>query len=122
MPTPPRTPRAAIAPEALQTLVDALRARGYRVVGPTVRDGAIVLDELESADELPAGWVDRQDAGTYLRERRDDDARFGFSVGPHSPKQLLFPPHVRLWPLKCCWICRRTASPITVIGMKTPTP
>jgi sulfhydrogenase subunit beta (sulfur reductase) len=30
-----------------------------------VRDGAIVYDELESAQELPIGWTDVQEAGTY---------------------------------------------------------
>jgi ferredoxin len=89
--------RAVIEPEALEALVAALRARGYLVLGPTVRDGAIVYAELEAATELPTGWTDRQDAGTYRLERRDDEARFGFAVGPHSWKQFLFPPHVRLW-------------------------
>lgn len=89
--------RAVIEPDALTALVDALRDRGYLVVGPTVRDGAIVYEELESASELPIGWTDRQDAGTYRLERRDDEARFGFAVGPHSWKQFLFPPRVRLW-------------------------
>jgi ferredoxin len=89
--------RAVIAPEALGALLDALRARGYLVLGPTVRDGAIVYDELERDDELPIGWTDRQDGGSYRLERRDDEARFGYAVGPHSWKQFLFPPRVRLW-------------------------
>jgi ferredoxin len=89
--------RAVIAPEALDALVEALRDRGYRVLGPTVRDGAIVYDELESAGDLPIGWTDRQEAGTYRLERRGDDARFGYAVGPHSWKRYLFPPRVRLW-------------------------
>jgi ferredoxin len=88
---------AVISPEALDDLVEALRARGYRVLGPTIRDGAIVYDELESADDLPTGWTDRQEAGTYRLERRDDRARFGYAVGPHSWKRYLFPPRVRLW-------------------------
>ena len=75
---------SVISPEALQALVEALRDRGYRVLGPTVRDGAIVYDELESATELPVGWTENQDAATYRLERRDDDARFGYAVGPHS--------------------------------------
>ena len=83
--------------EALEALLAALRARGYRVLGPTVRDGAIVYDELESAAELPIGWGDRQEPGSYRLERRDDEARFGYAVGPHSWKQFLFPPRVRLW-------------------------
>jgi ferredoxin len=77
--------------------MQALSRRGYTVVGPTVRDGAIVYEELEAAAELPAGWTERQEAGTYRLERRSDAARFGFASGPHSWKQFLFPPRVRLW-------------------------
>jgi ferredoxin len=86
-----------IAPDALDALVGALQVRGYTVLGPSVRDGAIVYDELGSASELPVGWTDRQEAGTYRLERRDDDARFGYAVGPHSWKRHLFPSRVRLW-------------------------
>ena len=93
----PGAKRRVIEPEGLEALISALRARGYRVLGPTVRDGAIVYDELEHADELPVGWTDRQDAGTYRLERRSDEARFGYAVGPHSWKQFLFPPRIRLW-------------------------
>jgi ferredoxin len=82
---------------ALDVLVAALSARGYTVVGPTVRDGAIVYDELDSAAELPTGWTDVQDGGFYRLERRDDEARFGFAVGPTSWKRFLFPPRVQLW-------------------------
>jgi ferredoxin len=91
--------RAAMvmAPEELGALVTALRDRGYLVLGPTVRDGAIVYDELERGDDLPTGWTDRQDGGTYRLERRDDEARFGYAVGPHSWKSYLFPPRIRLW-------------------------
>jgi ferredoxin len=88
---------AVVEPVALDELIGALRRRGYRVLGPTVRDGAIVYDELESAAELPVGWTDRQEAGTYRLERREDEARFGYAVGPHSWKQFLFPARLRLW-------------------------
>jgi sulfhydrogenase subunit beta (sulfur reductase) len=88
---------SVIAPDALETLVGTLRARGYRVLGPTTRDGAIVYDELASATELPIGWTESQEAATYRLERRDDEARFGYAVGPHSWKQFLFPASVRLW-------------------------
>ena len=88
---------SVIEPGALDVLVGALRGRGYRVLGPTVRDGAIVYDELESAAELPVGWTDAQDGGKYRLERRGDEARFGYAVGPHSWKQFLLPPRIRLW-------------------------
>jgi ferredoxin len=86
-----------IAPAALDDLVAGLRGRGFRVLGPTLRDGAIVYDDLEWADELPIGWTDRQEPGLYRLERRGDEARFGYAVGPHSWKRFLFPPRVRLW-------------------------
>jgi len=84
-------------PEALGELVDVLARRGFRVVGPQMRDGAIVYDDLESASDLPIGWTDEQGAGRYRLERRADEARFGYAVGPHSWKQFLFPPRIRLW-------------------------
>jgi len=86
-----------LEPEGLGVLVDALLDAGYRVVGPTVRDGAIVLDELRTADDLPHGWTAEQGAAHYRLERREDEAVFGWAVGPHSVKQELLPPHVRLW-------------------------
>jgi ferredoxin len=90
-------PRAVIGVEGLEALVGALRGRGYRVVGPTRRDGAIVYEEIASAGELPAGWTELQEAGTYRLERRADEARFGYPVGPHSWKRHLLPASVRLW-------------------------
>ncbi len=81
----------------LQALLDALRARGCRVIGPKVRDGAIVYDDIESVDELPRGWTDEQDGGRYRLERRGDDALFGYAVGQHSWKAFLHPPIQRLW-------------------------
>jgi ferredoxin len=86
-----------IAPEALDRLVEALRSRGFRVLGPVVSNGAIVYDDLNSAADLPIGWTDTQDGGTYRLERRGDKARFGYAVGPHSWKRYLFPPQIRLW-------------------------
>ena len=86
-----------MGPEGLDALVEELRARGYRVVGPTVRDGAIVLDEIHAGDELPHGWTAHHEAATYRVERREDDAVFGWAVGPHSWKQELMPSRVRLW-------------------------
>src|SRR5579862_1528723 len=66
--------RLAIGPEVLDRIIVALAGRGYRVIGPVVRDGAIVYDTLTRLDELPAGWTDRQDGGRYRLERRGDMA------------------------------------------------
>ena len=89
--------RAVLDLAGLRALVGALWERGYTVIGPTVRDQAIVLDEIESADDLPAGWTDEQEGGSYRLRRRDDGALFGYAVGPHSWKQFLFPASTCLW-------------------------
>lgn len=73
-------------------LLDELIGRGYAVVGPTIRQEAIVYDRIRSVDDLPSGWTDRQEAGTYRLERRNDDRYFGYVIGPQSWKQFLFPP------------------------------
>jgi len=88
---------AILARADLDCLFDALRDRGYRIVGPAVRDGAIVHAELQSAADLPAGWTDEQAPARYRLARRDDEALFGHAVGPHSWKAELLPPKVRLW-------------------------
>lgn len=89
--------KAVMTFESVQTLIDALVAGGYQVIGPTVRDGAIVYDRIAGVPDLPAGWRDVQDAGRYRLERRDDAALFGFAVGPHSWKRFLHPPVETLW-------------------------
>jgi sulfhydrogenase subunit beta (sulfur reductase) len=81
----------------LQQMFDALVAKGYQLVGPTVREGAVVYDELSSAADLPVGWTDEQDGGTYRLRKRADEALFGYVVGPHSWKKFLHPPVLRLW-------------------------
>jgi sulfhydrogenase subunit beta (sulfur reductase) len=86
-----------IAVEGLGDLYQALVAEGYRVIGPAVQDGAIVLRELNSADELPFGWGVRLEPGGYQLRRRDDQAAFGHSAGPQSWKRFLHPPRERLW-------------------------
>ena len=83
---------------AFDALLAALVRRGYGLVGATARDGAIVYGEIEGADDLPAGWGDEQDGGSYRLRERGDGALFGHDVGatlvevvPASPRRL------RLW-------------------------
>nr|WP_197054478.1 4Fe-4S dicluster domain-containing protein [Nitrosococcus oceani] len=85
----------------MEELFLALKKRSYELIGPTVRDGAIVYDVLETVRNLPIGWTDEQEAGTYHIKRRNDDALFGYNAGPHSWKKFLFPPR------KCVWRGRK---------------
>jgi ferredoxin len=88
---------AVIRRTGLGELIDALKDRGYTVIGPTVRDDAIVLAEIGSADELPFGVGVSLDAGRYRLRKRADGAAFAHSAGPQSWKAVLHPPRVRLW-------------------------
>jgi len=83
--------------DSLDLLFAALAARGHTVVGPTVQGGAILYDELHSSAELPIGWTDEQDGGTYRLARREDEACFGYAVGPQSLKRFQLPPRVALY-------------------------
>ncbi len=81
-------------------LLERLKADGYKLVGPTVRDGAIRLQKLDGAEDLPVGWTDEQGPGHYRLRPREDDHYFGFVAGPQSWKRHLFPPREPLIQLK----------------------
>jgi ferredoxin len=83
--------------ENFHRIIEALHHAGYRVIGPTVQDGAVIYDELTSADELPRGWADKQSRGAYQLVPQAEQAFFGYTLSPQSWKRFLHPPDVRLW-------------------------
>jgi sulfhydrogenase subunit beta (sulfur reductase) len=78
-------------------LLAILVNEGYEVLGPRIDQAAIIYGPIGGAQDLPIGWTDRQVAGSYRLEKRDDQAYFGFAVGPHSWKKFLFPARLPLW-------------------------
>lgn len=76
----------------LQQLLDALIARGYRVVGPTARDGAVVWETIRHVSDLPIGWRDHQEPGRYRLEQTGSKEIFGVVHGPQSLKPFAFTP------------------------------
>ena len=91
--TSSRVVEASEIPALLGAIVDS----GYRLLGPTVKDGAIVYDEIFSAAQLPAGVGQEQTNGRYRLRPRGDGALFGYTVGPHAWKKFLFPASLRLF-------------------------
>jgi ferredoxin len=87
---------AVLGRDALDSLLAAIRRRGFRLVGPVVSDGAICYGDISSSADLPAGWTDEQSPAAYRLRRRDDQALFGYNVGPQSWKKYLFPASSRL--------------------------
>ncbi len=67
---PPPSPAGSPAAD-LDRLLDALRADGRTIIGPTVRDEAIVLDEIVSAADLPGGLGRRGEPGSLPLTRRE---------------------------------------------------
>lgn len=87
--------------QGLQALIAALARAGYRVLGPRVRDGAVVCDSLESVEQLPAGVVEEQAGGHYrLHEITTAGGLrplFAHVVGPQGWKRFLHPPEEPLF-------------------------
>ena len=96
--------------------IEALHSRGYESVGPTIRNQTIVYDRIGAVDDLPIGWTDTQEAGTYRLERRGDEALFGYVVGPHSFKKYLFPPRHTLFTVE------KTPDGVRLVDSQAPTP
>jgi ferredoxin len=86
-----------LARDHLNRLFDALRAAGYRCVGPVVQDGAIQYRDLDTAAALPAGWQDTQAPGSYRLQHSDNPRQFAWANGPQALKPFLFAPRENLW-------------------------
>ena len=78
-------------------LLEALRAQGYRCMGPQVRDGAIVYDSLTQAEQLPVGIYVEQAPGSYRVQQSDSVRAFAWANGPQALKPLVNAAHEVLW-------------------------
>ncbi len=81
----------------LQRLLDALRREYNRVIGPRVRDGAIVFDEIEKVSQMPVGIREEQAPGRYRLHDSGDGRSFGWANGPQALKPLTFAPRDVVW-------------------------
>ncbi len=86
-----------LALDHLDDLLTLLQRGGRTLVGPTVRDGTIVLAPIHAAVDLPRGQTTHPAPGSVRLAPRADDALFGFTVGPDSAKRWLYPPTLELW-------------------------
>ncbi|HDJ51540.1 MAG TPA: hypothetical protein ENF25_05010 [Thermoprotei archaeon] len=87
----------------LRKLFDLLRLKGYRVVGPKLRNNVIRLEELMSFDEMPYGYTDSQSPGRYRLVKSDGES---FRVGPDSLKKYLYPPELVIFSVTKDWKIR----------------
>lgn len=107
-------PPVILAASELERLIQALVDADYRVFGPLARDGAMVIDSLAHAAELPRGLEDVQTPGRYRLEKREHSAFFAYAVGAHSWKKIFHVPVERLFQI------RRSSTGTNVIADPPP--
>ena len=81
----------------LQRLLDALQATGRQCVGPVERDGTLVFEPIDSAQQLPVGVHDAQSPGSYRLRHSDSPRCFAWANGPQALKPLTFAAQEALW-------------------------
>lgn len=105
-----------ISKKGLSQILNLLQLRGFQTIGPRIGDKAVILGELRSISDLPIGWTDFQDAGTYRLEKSNHETFFEYALGPHSWKTYLYPPQVALWQV------RRNDSGFEIVKQKQKVP
>ncbi len=66
------------------------------MLGPVLRDGAVVLDEVRRVEDLPVGWRDHQEPGRYRLDDVGDERVFGVVHGHAGLKPHTFAPRESL--------------------------
>ena len=114
-----------LARDGLDRLIRSLGEQGYEVVGPTVRDGAIVLDHLDGLGDLPAGVREEQGPASYELTQTGDGRLFDWAHGPDAGKRFLFPPRELLATITRNGEGMRTAPdpeegpPLALVGLRS---
>ena len=100
----------------LDRLFAALAEGGRQVVGPTIVDGAVVYDEIESAGQLPIGWTADTKPGGYRLRATSAHRAFDYGVGVTAWKRFTHPSFVPLTRL------RRDGAQVQVDSVTTAAP
>jgi len=82
---------ALLAKPSFQRLIDLLHKNGYRVLGPTLRDGAVVWDTIRQVSDLRSAARCAGTGSLSVRGYRSAQI-FGVVHGPQSLKPLTFAP------------------------------
>lgn len=114
----------------LDDLIGALRSSGRTVVGPVVANGALRMDAIERAADLPFGWTASSSPGIVRLERAtppDRAATRAFDNGPTGSgiKDWTFPSRVDALGFETAddgtvtvRVQRPAATPIAIIGAR----
>lgn len=89
-----------IRTKQLQVLINHLLNDGYSCVGPVVKEGTVLYQDITSVEQLPLGYRDIQKPGHYSLIEEQETSYFGFANGPQALKPFLFSPNETLWKSK----------------------
>lgn len=89
--------KVVIDESGLAALFGILTKIGYKPIGPKLRDGAVVYEEISSIADLPVGVSDEQEGGHYRVVKGTKNAFFEYTCGPSSWKRYLYPPRHKIW-------------------------
>ncbi len=84
----------------LGAFLNALKTRGYTVVGPRVQQGAIRYAEIQDVTDLPRGWSDEQAPGRYRLKSSESPLFFGFAAPSAPLKEWFQPPREKLYSIR----------------------
>ncbi|HSL77610.1 MAG TPA: 4Fe-4S dicluster domain-containing protein [Candidatus Limnocylindrales bacterium] len=93
---PTETEQAFLPRERLPSLLEALRRDGRTIIGPMVREGAVVYDEIRDTSDLPIGWRSDTAPGRYRLEETGSARAFDYGLGVSTWKRFAHPPRVPL--------------------------
>jgi len=82
---------------ALQSLLDAVAARGYQCIGPSLQDHTIQYQAINNVHQLPQGLRDQQGPGHYRVTQTEDARYFAWANGPQGLKPYVFASEEVLW-------------------------
>jgi ferredoxin len=76
----------------LGRILELLSEQQYEIIGPRLANHAIVWDQIQGMDDLPAGWTADSEPGRYRVRQREDGRLFGYWTGPAGLKPYLHVP------------------------------
>ena len=86
----------SILKSELDHLFSNLQQMGYEVIGPRVKDHAIIYAPITTVSDLPLGYSSLQAPGRYSLIMSGHGNYFEVTTGPQSWKQYFFPPKIEL--------------------------
>ena len=94
----PRVTANVVIPKpSLQKVFDNLRTSGFALIGPTLRHGAVVLEEISGIEDLPLGWTAEQAPARYRLKQTQQQEYFGYGLAAQSWKRFLHLPQLSLF-------------------------